>query len=651
MTATLQEIQEADSTASRARNRRAFAVAALFGITVIAFFFGLGRLSMLGPDEPRFAEAAREMFATGDYVTPRVAGEAAFDKPALLYWAIAGAFRIFGINDFAARLPSALAALICVWFLYHALARQLSARLAGIAAVALATNIFFIGFSRAVIMDMTFTATVTVALLSIYLCSTTEGRARLIYWTAAAAAAGLSVLAKGLIGILLIAGIALIAYGLTRQRLNLSWRAWLIGSMIFLAVVASWYVPVTVANGHAFIDEFIVKHHFRRFLTNRFQHPQPFWFFAAVTPAGLLPWTFFLLPALAGLRRIKPRSGQRQDTLLTLAWVWLLVPLVFFSISQSKLPSYILPAFPALAIIVGCEIDRFWRGERDRWLAIAAWLMPPVVTLLALALPIYLHLGGLFGSNREAAFYVAPIILAIFTTATMAIGKRRAVIAGAALTVLSLVVGATVVLLPHLDDEMGLKRLSLVVANELRPDEKMMFYHNKNYAPVFYGAGRAITSPERGEGLNTFKLDDLIAALEGEASLIVITTASNESNLIDNPLLTSNPVAQQNDHRALRLSLSQAGKEESAERKGRLTPTPDAEESLRQRQPETTRCRLDGSKLTVRGSLEGDVRGNPSDVVYVGRCKRKHVWAYEVDKGWYQPDADLRARIDKAKLF
>jgi 4-amino-4-deoxy-L-arabinose transferase-like glycosyltransferase len=558
MTTALQEIQEAENpTAIAARQRRRrLAVLALLGITAIAFFFGLGRLSLVGPDEPRFAEAAREMFATGDYVTPRVAGEAAFDKPALLYWAMAGAFHVFGVNEFAARLPSALAALFCVLFLYHALARTLSERFAWIAATALATSFFFIGLARAVIMDMTFTAAVTIALLCIYLCSTTNGRARLLYWTITAVATGMSVLAKGLIGLLLIPGIAILAYGLTRQPRGLRWQAWAIGIVIFLAIVGLWYVPVTLVNGHAFIDEFIIKHHFRRFLTNRYQHPQPFWFFPAITLAGLLPWTFFLLPAIARLRRIKPRSGAPKDTLLTLAWLWLMVPLIFFSISQSKLPSYILPAFPALAIIVGFEIERFWCGERDHLLITAGWLTALGAIACAVAWPIYLRQEALPGFNRRAIFYLAPLGLALFTAAAMATGKRRVMISGVAATVLSLVIGATTVLLPHLDDEIGLKQLSLTVASQLRPGEKMTFYQNKNYAPVFYGAGRAVTSPERGEGLNSFDLKEVIAALESEASLIVITTASNQSLFADNPLFDAEMIAQQGNHRALRVRLA-----------------------------------------------------------------------------------------------
>jgi len=559
MTTALQEFQgEENSTATVMRHRRhGLALAALLGMVAIAFFFGLGQLSLLGPDEPRFAEVAREMFTTGDYITPRVAGAPAFDKPVLLYWTIAGAFRLFGVNEFAARLPSALAALACVAFLYYAVARTLSARLAWVIAATLATNVFFIGFSRAVIMDMTFTATVAVALLSLYLCALSAGRERLAYWLIAAAAAGLSVLAKGLIGILLIGGIAIIAYGLTRRPQALGWRAWAAGFVIFIAVVSLWYVPVTIANGHAFVDDFIIKHHFRRFLTNRYHHPQPFWFFPAVTLAGLLPWTFFLLPAMPRLRRIKPRSGERQDVLLTLAWVWLLVPLIFFSISQSKLPSYILPAFPALAIIVGVEIERFWRGARDRLLQVAAWLTAASAIALGIALLVYLRQEALLGFDFHAVFCVTPLMLALLTATAMAIGKRRAVVIGASATLLSLVVGATISLLPHLNETEGLKRLSLAVAAELQPGEKMTFYQNKNYAPVFYGAGRAVTSPQRGEGLNSFELREVVAALDSEGSLIVITTAGNQSVFTNNPRFDAEVIGQQGNHRALRVRLAQ----------------------------------------------------------------------------------------------
>ena len=158
-----------DKHVKRDSLRAACAVAGLLAICGAVFFFGLGRLSLIGPDEPRFAEVAREMFVTGDFITPRVAGVVAFDKPVLLYWAMAASYSVFGVTEFAARLPSALAAFACVFFMYTAIASRLSRRLALIASAAMATNFFFIGFSRAVIMDMVFTATLCAAALCLYL--------------------------------------------------------------------------------------------------------------------------------------------------------------------------------------------------------------------------------------------------------------------------------------------------------------------------------------------------------------------------------------------------------------------------------------------------------------------------------------------------
>ena len=126
------------------------------------------------------------------------------------------------------------------------------------------------------------------------------------------------------------------------------------GFAVFAGTVASWYVPVTLVNGMTFIDEFFVNHHFKRFLTNEFHHLQPPYFYLFVAFAGLLPWPFFLPGAIARLKRLGARDDERGGLLL-LAWVWALVPILFFSLSKSKLPAYILPSFPPLAILIGWE--------------------------------------------------------------------------------------------------------------------------------------------------------------------------------------------------------------------------------------------------------------------------------------------------------
>ncbi|HXG92165.1 MAG TPA: glycosyltransferase family 39 protein [Blastocatellia bacterium] len=538
-----------------AASRQWYAVAALILICGFAFFFGLGRLSLIGPDEPRFAEAGREMFATGDYVTPRVAGETAFDKPALLYWAMAASYHLFGVSEFAARFPSALAALLCVLFLYHAIASTISARIAFIASVTLATSLLFMGLARAAITDMLFTAAVSVAMLCAYLYETKASRARLVYRIAGGAATGLAVLAKGLIGIVLIAAILAISYAISR-RPQAKWRDLIIALAICFVVAAAWYTPVTIVNGYAFIDEFIIKHHFRRFLTNRYSHPQPVWFYLPITLAGALPWTFYLIPAVARLPRIKPRSGDDKDYLLALAWVWLAVPLVFFSISQSKLPSYILPASPALAIIIGAEVERMWNGERDRLLQAATWLTAIALVSITVAVMFYLNRESLISNAWEWMVYSAPIAIALATLAAIVVKKPQLTVTGAAAVILSLIISITTVILPRLDERFGLKRLSLEVASALRPDEKMAFYQNKNYAPIFYAEGRAVSDIARGEGLNAYLLEEIISSLETEPSLIVITTSKYESDLTNNPMFNTEPIAKQGEHCALRVQLA-----------------------------------------------------------------------------------------------
>ena len=133
------------------------------------------------------------------------------------------------------------------------------------------------------------------------------------------------------------------------------WRAVIVAILVFIVIVAIWYVPVTIRHGWAFVEKFFLEHHFERYLTNRHSHPQPVYFYLFVAIAGLMPWTFFLIPAVGRLRKLKPRSNKR-DSLLTLAWIWFALPLLFFSFSVSKLPGYLLPVFPALAMIIGVEV-------------------------------------------------------------------------------------------------------------------------------------------------------------------------------------------------------------------------------------------------------------------------------------------------------
>ncbi|MEW6209892.1 MAG: glycosyltransferase family 39 protein [Acidobacteriota bacterium] len=513
------EVKILEETAPPAK-LRAYTVAVLIAAGGIAFFFGLGRLALTGPDEPRYAEVAREMFATGDYITPRLAGCLWFEKPALLYWMAASAYGLFGVDEFAARFPSALTALIAVLFTYYALSRAVSHSLGLVSALALATCGLFIGYARAATTDMVMAAMMTVAFLSAFLFSVTGRRWQ---WILCWAAVGAAVLAKGLVAIVFAIAILVIYFFIAGQLKTIGWRRWLVGLAVMTAVAALWYGPVTAKHGWEFINKFIIEHHFERYLTEKHAHPQPVYYYLLVAPAGLLPWTFFLIPAIGRIRRLRLRE-DRRDRLAAFAWVWAGVMMIFFSFSGSKLPGYILPAMPALVIIVGLEIERVWREERGRVLEAALWLTALLVVAIGAALAIYLRREAISIIGLQWALYLMSIAVGLTAVFLLAFRRRRAFIMAGAATVLAAVMAAAILLLPVMSERLALKTLSLRAAAQLREGERICFFVMKEFAPVFYAEGRVVCRPGKGSALNALNTGTLTRALEEESSIIVFTT-------------------------------------------------------------------------------------------------------------------------------
>jgi 4-amino-4-deoxy-L-arabinose transferase-like glycosyltransferase len=378
--------------------RSIWVLCGLLVLATVQFFVGLGSLPLLGPDEPRYAEVARVMFASGNYVSPILARELWFEKPALLYWLQAASYHIFGVGEFAARFPSAWAALGTVLCVYFTLRRAISWRLGLLAALVLTTCVAWWAFARGATTDMVLSASIAFAILFGYLASvSTESlssdRQRRTFLLLCAASTGLAMLAKGLVGILFVV-LILGIYGVVARRALIRSVGEVLGmGAVFLLVAALWYVPVTLAHGYSFIEEFFINHHFKRYLTNEYKHPQPVYFYLFVSAVGAMPWTVFLLPAFARLRGLQPRQNER-DALLALAWIWVAVPMLFFSGSTSKLPGYILPIFPALAIILGFEVERVWNGERTRLTQASMFLTFALLLALGVGAGIYLHRKG-----------------------------------------------------------------------------------------------------------------------------------------------------------------------------------------------------------------------------------------------------------------
>src|SRR5262249_11142015 len=224
----------------------------------------------LGPDEPRYAEVAREMFVSGDYISTRLCGCLWFEKPALLYWLSALGYRFFGVNEFAARFPTTLVAIGTVAMVCLALNGFGRRGLAFGSALVLATAGIVIAYARVATPDMILTATITASLLSGFQAGRSIGRARTIYWALAFSSTALAVLAKGLVGIVLVALILSFWMMMTGKLRTLGLWDSLIGLVAFSAVTGSWYGPVLWRHGWSFIEEFFIRHHFQRYTSNEF---------------------------------------------------------------------------------------------------------------------------------------------------------------------------------------------------------------------------------------------------------------------------------------------------------------------------------------------------------------------------------------------
>ena len=320
-------------------------------LIIFSFFYilFLGALPFKEPDESRYAEIPREMLESGDFITPRLNYVKYFEKPPLHYWVNAISLSAFGNKEAAARFPSALFGLCGVLLVYH-IGRTLFGRRAGLySALVLGSSVGFLFQSRMNIIDTTLTICLAAALGFFLLASrreeTNKGRYYYLFYLFCA----LSVLAKGLIGIVLPGGV-IFFYLLFAKRWNLLREMRLFsGIALFLAVCAPWFVLVSLRNPE-FFQFFFIHEHFERFLTKVHGRYEPPWYFIPVLLGGMMPWSFFLPGAV--------KSGwEKRDCHRLFLSLWFGVIFVFFSLSSSKLIPYILPVFPAVALLIGSAIS------------------------------------------------------------------------------------------------------------------------------------------------------------------------------------------------------------------------------------------------------------------------------------------------------
>lgn len=459
-------------------------------VVYLTLFYNLGRMAFIGADEPRYARVAEEMTLSGDYVTPRLNHRPWLEKPPLLYWIEALSFKIFNVSEWSARFPVALSACACLLFAGFFVSRGWSPGASFASVLVLATTPLFFVYGRAGSTDMPLAAALTGSLVFGH----ESIRVRSSSWALASGIClGLAALAKGPVALLLFGG-TFGLYFLVTQRFGWSWSGVAAGLAGCLLVSVPWYWEVSVANGYDFVATFWLNHHLARFLTDIHHHSQPFWYYLPVMLVGFFPWLFFLGTAVMRLWQNRAEISEYGGEVFL--WLWAVVPLVFFSASQSKLPGYILPSIPALAMLVGIEIERqlvpdlrtYRFGKIQVALMAAFGLILSIVILIGfhvvygslalgiiLALPIALGMVG-------AQYYIsrtqlAPLFFAIVASMTLfaALAFWRAA--------------------PVIDDYHSARDLSAIAVHRISGKQPLILYRYFHHTALYYTDYQALAEP------------------------------------------------------------------------------------------------------------------------------------------------------------
>ena len=390
----------------------------------ICYLSHLSAVGLVGPDEPRYAWIARAMAETGDWVTPRLYGQPWFEKPVLYYWGAALSFKLLGVSEAAARLPSALSALLATLALAWLALRVYGAATARWLLLLLPTCVGMIGFSHAAATDMPFSAMLTIAMVcaAVVLGLTRDEHTPILPRTPWLALLlfgfflGLAMLAKGPAAIVLCGG-AIFFWAIFTRRWRDAFRLLHPAAMATFCVTAlPWYILCARRNPD-FFRVFIIEHNFKRYLTPEFQHIQPFWFYVPVLLVALLPWTATLLwSAAVGTSHLWRTRSASSSTCFLFCWAALCV--LFFSTSHSKLPGYILPAVPAIALLMAQAFVA--KRERHRISFRIAHLASAVSFLLIFGFMEMLSTNRNFGSAKAASS--VAILMLLFAIANVIAG-------------------------------------------------------------------------------------------------------------------------------------------------------------------------------------------------------------------------------------
>jgi 4-amino-4-deoxy-L-arabinose transferase-like glycosyltransferase len=457
---------------------------------ICALFYNLGGAALFEPDEGRNAEKAREILLLDDWVTPHENFVPVLDKPIFYYWLVAFSFTIFGISEWSARLPSVLAAIGSIAVVYRFSRIQLGRWESLWSPLVLVTALEFFLLSRIVILDMTLTFFVTVALYSFYFAANAESEsARKFHCLLMYVALAIGTLVKGLIGLIL-PGMVYFFYLLFAQKWSVLKKMYLVpGALIYISVVAPWYLWNNHRNP-GYLRYYFWDEHFVRYLTEEFNRSEKWYYFLLVLGVGFLPWT--LLSPLSVRHLFK--NFDDKNLFLTL---WASLPVLFFSLSASKLPHYILPTFPALAMITArAVVDTHDRAPVKRlWLMYLPLFFSGIMTWYFVAGAVSARLlpreiRTAVGENEWFVVTCAALLLILCGAQLFAnikgYGKSRSAIYlsnSAGLAILFILMGQ---LMARAAPDRSAKSLARASAGYVTPESQVVFYDTYRTGLIYY---------------------------------------------------------------------------------------------------------------------------------------------------------------------
>lgn len=375
------------------RNYGAFLITAI--ISMIIIFFNLDGIPLLDPDEPVYAETPKEMFLYNDFISPRIFGEFWYDKPPMYYWLVALSYKVFGINDFAARFPSGSLAVVCIFVMWYFGNKIFNQRTGILSALILLTSVEYFYLGKAAVTDITLNLFLTCSLFSFI-----TKKYYLFYFFA-----GLAVLTKGPIG-LFFPGIIVFIYLVVTNNLKEITRIKLpVGIVIFSILALPWYIIMYHLHGSIFIDTFLGFHNLTRFTTPEHPSGVVWYYYIPVLIIGFFPWNALLIQSIYH-SFIHYRDKFNELVFLN---IWFIVVFLFFSISQTKLVSYILPMYPPMAMLIGWYIDKisnnYYNAKRQY-----SWSILSCILIVGFIIGALLNINQIPNYNQSVVFLIVTLI-------------------------------------------------------------------------------------------------------------------------------------------------------------------------------------------------------------------------------------------------